>query len=146
LVPQKLVLKVGAQVMLLKNKDEQLVNGTTGTIVKFAPAGADPNAVTYDDFDEDDGEVKQDFNSGEHEFSLYREKPAKPDILKGEPAMKKTTIKTQEDVPWVAWVLPDGRKNAPEPLAREEFKVEQGDVVRARRKQVRYFCWSRTPC
>jgi ATP-dependent DNA helicase PIF1 len=146
LAPSKLSLKVGAQVMLIKNKDESLVNGTTGQIVKFAPAGADPTAVGYDDFDEEDeGKlVPQEFNSGEHEFHVYSE--GKPRILKGGDEvvpLKKTAIKSQEDVPWVQWILHDGRKMAPEPLAREEFKVEQGTEVRARRKQVGAFADSR---
>merc|ERR1719284_1831387 len=36
--PRKLVLKEGAQVMLLKNTSETLVNGSRGVVVKFVEA------------------------------------------------------------------------------------------------------------
>ena len=44
MVPRSLTLKVGAQVMLIKNLDETLVNGSMGKIIKFADP-ADPTAL-----------------------------------------------------------------------------------------------------
>ncbi|KAJ3552575.1 hypothetical protein NM688_g4082 [Phlebia brevispora] len=35
MAPEKLVIKVGAQVMLIKNLDDQLVNGSMGTVTEF---------------------------------------------------------------------------------------------------------------
>ena len=43
MAPEVLNLKIGAQVMLLKNKSEDLVNGSIGTVVKL-----EPNQVTVD--------------------------------------------------------------------------------------------------
>jgi ATP-dependent DNA helicase PIF1 len=50
MAPKKLVLRVGAQVMLIKNMDEMLVNGSMGKIVRFV----DP-AVYGSDYDNVDG-------------------------------------------------------------------------------------------
>jgi len=36
MAPQKLTLRLGAQVMLIKNSDEMLVNGSMGKILRFA--------------------------------------------------------------------------------------------------------------
>lgn len=47
MAPEKLVLKIGAQVMLIKNMDATLVNGTVGKVVAF---GSAPSA---DEDDED---------------------------------------------------------------------------------------------
>lgn len=44
MVPYSLTLKVGAQVMLIKNLDETLVNGSMGKVIKFADP-ADPTAL-----------------------------------------------------------------------------------------------------
>ena len=44
MVPRALTLKVGAQVMLIKNLDETLVNGSMGKVIKFADP-ADPTAL-----------------------------------------------------------------------------------------------------
>lgn len=44
MVPRSLTLKVGAQVMLIKNLDETLVNGSMGKVIKFADP-ADPTAL-----------------------------------------------------------------------------------------------------
>lgn len=140
MAPGALCLKIGAQVMLVKNKDETLVNGTTGKIVRFAPAGA---AIYLDSDDEDDNEAgnvsKASKAAGTSTGSGAGAGAGGPtkmnDLIPEVPGLKKTTMKSLEDVPWVEWALPDGRTSAPEPVAREEFKVEQGDKVRARRKQ-----------
>lgn len=127
MAPRDLHLKIGAQVMLVKNKDEVLVNGTTGKVVRFAPAGT---AIYMDSDDEDDAPGGKAMKAGAASTSGKMN-----DLIPEVPMKKTTTMKSLEEVPWVEWALPDGRTSAPEPIAREEFKVEQGDKVRARRKQ-----------
>ena len=48
MVPQVLTLKIGAQVMLIKNMDDSLVNGSMGTVVEFA----DPASFAANNDDE----------------------------------------------------------------------------------------------
>lgn len=136
MAPKKLVLKVGCQVMLIKNKDEQLVNGSTGKVVAFRAPGADMEP------DDSDTEYNMsEFNTGGHEFDIKPKVKTEALDIKGIVNLKKTTLKSTEVVPWIEWQLPDGRKLAPEPIAREEFKIEQGEIVKAKRKQVSLVVW-----
>jgi ATP-dependent DNA helicase PIF1 len=50
MAPKRLVLRVGAQVMLIKNMDDMLVNGSMGKILRFV----DP-ALYGTDYDDVDG-------------------------------------------------------------------------------------------
>jgi ATP-dependent DNA helicase PIF1 len=52
MAPQKLILRLDAQVMLIKNADENLVNGSVGRVVRFV----DP-AVYGTEFDEVNDEM-----------------------------------------------------------------------------------------
>lgn len=52
MAPQRLILRLDAQVMLIKNADENLVNGSMGRVVRFV----DP-AVFGTEFDEADAEM-----------------------------------------------------------------------------------------
>ena len=45
MAPRELKLKINSQVMLIKNMDESLVNGSIGKVVKFADAEAESDLV-----------------------------------------------------------------------------------------------------
>jgi ATP-dependent DNA helicase PIF1 len=48
MAPKELRLRVNAQVMLIKNVDEQLVNGTMGRVLRFVDPGAYADETGYD--------------------------------------------------------------------------------------------------
>lgn len=126
MAPKRLLLKVGAQVMCLKNdNDKGLVNGTTGKVVKFAPLGG----AEGDDDDDDAAEVIRATKLAGLAADV------KPDI---KPSVARRAGASDEIVPWVEWFLPGDRKSLPEPLIRDDFKVEAAEgKVKAQRKQVR---------
>lgn len=111
MAPDKLVLKVGAQVMLIKNLTEELVNGTIGTVVGFG---------TVTEFQH--GFEDEDDMTGASDAVLARQKTEKK-----LPGGKK--------VPFVRWRV--GSSLLERPMEREDFVVEdtKGQKV-ASRKQV----------
>lgn len=123
---ERLVLKIGAQVMLIKNLDTTLVNGTVGTVVGFGV----PELEDYSDDETEDIVL----NDGA--------------VIKGEKREKTTSeLRNQarvaaavaagkmEKSPMIDWQTPQGIER--KIMAREEFKVEdnQGRKL-AHRKQV----------
>ena len=148
MAPRTLTLKIDAQVMLLKNMDVGLVNGSVGKVVGFKAA---------DEIDEEEGEDGSGFTEGERQAlnarlagfaagagaggrQASREPSAAPSEGEGKgkgPVKKATNPAATEKVPIVAWKLPDGSIIKMR-MQREEFKVEDnGDKVKARRRQVR---------
>lgn len=131
LAPKVLILKVDAQVMLLKNMDNGLVNGSVGRVVAFK---------SLDEPDDDDwGKVPEEFTSEvaqlKHEPSAGANVAAGASVAGGA-AKKGKTPAVLEKVPVVEWKMPDGSKLRMR-MTREEFKVDDvGDKVKARRKQV----------
>ena len=127
MAPKRLLLKVGAQIMCLKNdNDKGLVNGTTGKVVKFAPLGG------AEDDDDGDGLSAAEVARVTKLASLGAD--VKPDV---KPGVVRRLGSSDEIVPWVEWFLPGDRKSLPEPLVRDDFKIEAAEgKVKAQRKQV----------
>ncbi|TFY61840.1 hypothetical protein EVJ58_g4258 [Rhodofomes roseus] len=125
MVPRALSLKVGAQVMLIKNLDETLVNGSVGKIIKFADA-ADPEAL-YDPSDKK--------TSGTHSKPISS---AKPSSKNGKEAKL-----TGQLMPVVDFLLPGGgmRRHM---VMSESFKVElpNGEVQVSRTQLPLILAWA----
>jgi ATP-dependent DNA helicase PIF1 len=110
MAPEILTIKVGAQVMLVKNMDESLVNGSVGTVEGFGYSMEDYFAQKA----EDDPEAVAEFE--------LEEKPRKA-AIGGEPSV------------FVKWKFPGG-VTAVTMVERQEFKIEERDKVLACRRQV----------
>jgi len=117
MAPKKLVLRVGAQVMLIKNMDEMLVNGSMGKIVRFV----DP-AVYRTDYDDVDG--NGDVPAGKPKSQTKKAPPTREMLM-----------------PVVEFLLPNkGRREAI--IIPEIWKVElPSGEVQISRTQVRCFGW-----
>jgi ATP-dependent DNA helicase PIF1 len=124
MAPERLTLKVGAQVMLIKNLDVTLVNGTVGTVVGFGVP-----ELEDDDDDEDvtfaDGTVVKGEKREKTTAELRNQARVAAAVASGK----------MEKSPMIDWQTPQGIER--KIMAREEFKVEdnQGRKL-ASRKQV----------
>lgn len=109
MAPQNLVLKIGAQVMLIKNMDANLVNGTIGRVIGFG---------VPDIPDEEDGMNDPDANA-----------------RKRARMMESKSTRVVELAPQIEWNVPGGKEIRV--MAREEFKTEDNKGMKtASRKQV----------
>lgn len=81
MAPKMLELKKGAQVMLIKNLDETLVNGSLGTVLGFSTEAAFEITSGLDD-EHDDGEVDRTVKRRLAAFGREFDKSAGPDKKK----------------------------------------------------------------
>lgn len=134
MVPERLVLKNGAQVMLVKNVDDQrgLVNGAVGRVRGFfaAPRGKSEGVVKHVVLSEDgksvvfrsEGKENTKPNTSTNNTKMEADKP-------------KSALADAELFPLVDFLTPMGRETVL--VTRDEFRVEdnEGNIL-ARRVQV----------
>ncbi|KAF7331703.1 ATP-dependent DNA helicase PIF1 [Mycena kentingensis (nom. inval.)] len=162
MAPQELVLKAGAQVMLIKNIDEQLVNGSVGKILGFyriadvcggpgngvgAKNGTAPvrNVVMGTDgrpvLKEAEGKSGKENVPQAGSSNAVKPKPengkGKGKEKENQPDVKPKVTKDQGLYPLVEFPALDGSQTEVVLLVRDEFRIEdaQGAVL-ARRMQV----------
>lgn len=142
MAPPTLVLKLGAQVMLLKNMENGLVNGSVGKVIAFKTKGEmlDDEEAADEDFDVALAKTKAKMRK---EYS--REPSAAPSANGDEdgedkkgPVKKAKNTAYEEKCPVVEWKQPGGGTLTMR-MSREEFVVEDvGNKVKARRRQVSF--------
>ena len=133
-VPERLILKQGAQVMLVKNIDDRrgLVNGAVGRVLGFfaAPRGKSEGVITNVQISEDGKSVVfagagAGAGAGKENMELGSTAPKKEG---------KTSAADAELFPLVEFPTPTGRETAL--VTRDEFRIEDNEgVVLARRVQ-----------
>ena len=153
LAEKTLELKKGAQVMLVKNVDEMLVNGCVGQVVGFARY-REVMSMIYGDNDnkravaaKTTGFVRKvevgpggGFPSGTDGIAEKENVESREPKDKG----KSVSKKEEEAFPVVEFPTPEGGKEAVL-VMREEFRVEDSDgKLLARRMQVRCCCQCRS--
>jgi len=138
MVPERLVLKQGAQVMLVKNVDDQrgLVNGAVGRVLGFfaAPRGKSEGVVRNVKLSED-GKSVVFASEGKENVKPTSAGPSARTTNKVVEGEKPKSNADAELFPLVEFPTPMGRETAL--VTRDEFRVEdnEGNVL-ARRVQV----------
>jgi ATP-dependent DNA helicase PIF1 len=136
MVPERLVLKNGAQVMLVKNVDDQrgLVNGAVGRVLGFfaAPRGKSEGVVRNVKLSEDGKSVV--FRSEGKENAKPNTSSSSTNNTKMDAEKPKSAAADVELFPLVEILTPIGRETVL--VTRDEFRVEdnEGNVL-ARRVQ-----------
>lgn len=149
MVPERLVLKKGAQVMLVKNVDDQrgLVNGTVGRVLGFfaAPRGKSEGLVRNVKLSED-GKRMVVAGEGQENVKVVSAAAAASASsssttttttttkVEGEKPRSKSAPHDAELFPLVEFLTPMGRETAL--VTRDEFRVEDNEgSILARRVQ-----------
>lgn len=137
---ERLELKVGAQVMLIKNMDEKLVNGSVGRVLGFHPASS---AVSGDKMK--GGLIRNVLMEKDGITPMMVKDENVPEEREKKPLDDKKTVhdregsvkvsKADELLPLVRFLTPTGTETVL--FAREEFRTEDNEgKVLARRMQV----------
>jgi len=126
MAPKKLELKVGAQVMLIKNMDDGLVNGSLGKIVRFMSEGM------FEKYVAGEIELPQDKAGIEEVDAMSAEIKKRLNAMGHKGPIADTGIR----YPVVRFLLPDGMER--ELLCQpEDWKVElPNGEVQAQRRQI----------
>ena len=139
MVPERLVLKRGAQVMLVKNVDDQrgLVNGAVGRVLGFfaAPRGKSEGVVRNVSLSEDGksiafgGDMKENVKPSSSTAKVESERG------KEKPKSAAAAAADAELFPLVDFLTPMGKERVL--VTRDEFRVEDNEgTILARRVQV----------
>lgn len=143
MAPGVLTLKLGAQVMLLKNMENGLVNGSVGKVVAFKSKG---EMLDEEEDPDDPSSAALSKTKDKWRRNFSREPSAAPsaggDDDEADNGGKKGPVKKakasayEEKCPVVEWKTPGGGTLTMR-MVREEFVVEDvGNKVKARRRQV----------
>ena len=143
MVPERLVLKRGAQVMLVKNVDDQrgLVNGAVGCVLGFfaAPRGKSEGVVRNVSLSEDGksiafgGDMKENVKPASSSSTTKVESGRGKEKPKS--AVAVAAAADAELFPLVDFLTPMGKERVL--VTRDEFRVEDNEgTILARRVQV----------
>ncbi|GAA6043372.1 hypothetical protein JCM8097_005287 [Rhodosporidiobolus ruineniae] len=143
MAPEKLVLKVGAQVMLVKNLDMTLVNGTIGRVVGFGTPELDDDGE--DDVEGAEGKYGADevWQVGADGEQIRVKKELDPVAARRRDKIAKMVANgTLELGPVVEWQTLQGIER--KVMVREEFKVEDnhGNKVAWRKQYPLILAWA----
>ena len=138
MAPKMLELKKGAQVMLIKNMDEHLVNGSLGRVVRFATENQFNLYV--------DGKLDDLYDSEDESTSQALSREARDQIKTmsaGGPGGPKLVATTEKRFPVVSFLLPDGTERELL-LQPEDWKVElpNGEIQAQRRQLPLILAWA----